>query len=518
MLVGMDRFIGAETEYGISTPSNPVLSPIVTSTHTVVAYSIARGFGEHRVRWDYELETPLRDIRGFDLRRYHQAPVVDPFSMGVANVFVSNGARFYVDHAHPEYSSPEVNNAWDAMVYDAAGDHILMQAVSDVASFSSQDHSVLGGHPPCPPLKIYKNNVDGKGASYGAHENYRYARDLDFDVLAQALIPFFVCRQVIIGAGRVGLGQHGDKPGFQISQRADYIEQEISLETTLNRGIINTRDEPHTNADNWGRLHVIIGDANMSHSSNFLKFGMTALVLDAIEAGVDFSDLRLAHAVAEVSRVSHDLTLSHKLELVDGRRLSALEVLGVYRDRVAKYATTAKERELLELWDEVMQLLATDPLSTSHILDWTAKLALIRSFETRGLSIDNPKMQLIDLQYSDIDPARSLYHALVNKGRMRTLVSQETLAQAAATPPTNSRAFFRGQMMEKFGEAVLAANWESLIVQASHEDPIRIATTELDGLTQEVIGELLDKASTIDEVIAGLERAGVTSLAKLKTT
>ncbi|MFP7365776.1 depupylase/deamidase Dop [Corynebacterium callunae] len=514
----MDRFIGAETEYGISTPSAPLLSPIVTSTHAVVAYSIARGFGEHRVRWDYEQETPLRDIRGFDLRRYHQAPVVDPFSMGVANVFVSNGARFYVDHAHPEYSSPEVNNAWDAMVYDAAGDHILMQAVSDVAGFTSQDHSVLDGHPPCPPLKIYKNNVDGKGASYGSHENYRYSRDVDFDVLAQALIPFFVSRQVIIGAGRVGLGQHGEKPGFQISQRADYIEQEISLETTLNRGIINTRDEPHTDADHWGRLHVIIGDGNMSQSSNFLKFGMTALVLDAIEAGVDFSDLRLKQAVAEVSRVSHDLTLSHKLELVDGRRLSALEVLGVYRERVAQFVITDKEKELLALWDEVMELLAVDPLSTSHILDWTAKLALLRSFEARGLSFDNPKMQLIDLQYSDIDPARSLYHALVTKGRMRALISQEDIAQAAATPPAHSRAFFRGQMMDKFGESVLAANWESLIVQASFEDPIRIATTELDGLAAAEVGEILDSASTVDEVIAGLDQGGLTSLAKLKTS
>ena len=194
----MERFIGSETEYGIATPGHTHVSPIVTSTHAVVSYASARGFGEHRVRWDFSEESPLRDSRGFDLRRYHQAPVVDPHAIGVANVFITNGARFYVDHAHPEYSSPEVTNAWDAMVYDAAGDHILMQAVADTAAFSSQGKSVLDGLDPCPPLKIYKNNVDGKGASYGAHENYRYRRDIDFEVIAQALIPFFVTRQVII--------------------------------------------------------------------------------------------------------------------------------------------------------------------------------------------------------------------------------------------------------------------------------------------------------------------------------
>ena len=182
----MPRFMGTETEYGISTPTDPMLSPIVTSTHAVVAFAGK----DRRAQWDFGLESPLKDSRGFDLRRYHTVPTIDPDALGVANVMTANGSRFYVDHAHPEYSAPETTNAFDAMLYDAAGDVVLNQAVAAVATQTASGRSVLKDHDPCPPLKIYKNNVDGKGASYGAHENYMYSRGTDFDVLAQALIPF----------------------------------------------------------------------------------------------------------------------------------------------------------------------------------------------------------------------------------------------------------------------------------------------------------------------------------------
>lgn len=462
--------MGTETEYGIATPADPLLSPIITSTHAVVGY--AASISARRARWDFEAEHPLRDLRGFDLKRYHTVPVIDPNAVGVANIVLGNGARFYVDHAHPEYSAPETTNAWDAMLYDAAGDVILRDAVAAVAELSAQGLSALDGHEPCPELKIYKHNVDGKGASYGSHENYLYSRTTDFDELAAALIPFFVARQVIIGAGRVGLGARGEQPGFQISQRADYIETEISLETTLNRGIINTRDEPHADEERFGRLHVIIGDANMSQTSNFLKLGMTALVLDAIENGVSFADLTLKEPVAEVSQVSRDLTLTHKLELKDGRSLTALEILREYHARVA---SGSREHQL---WGEVMSLLEQDPLATSHLLDWTAKLALMQGFIARGLTWDDPKLQLIDLQYCDIDPAKSLYHALVRKGRMRTLVTEEEIAHAATTPPRDTRAYTRGTMMQQHGDRVQAASWESIVI-----DDQRISMPEVDSYT-----------------------------------
>lgn len=192
----MGRILGTETEYGIATPSDPTLSPIITSTHVVVAFSQGQG-----ARWDFSSEHPLRDSRGFDLKRYSFAPVVDPNALGVANVVLENGGRFYVDHAHPEYSSPETTSARQAMVYDVAGDVIVREAVAQVAAFSARNHSILAHHEPCPALKIYKNNVDGKGASYGSHENYLYDRATDFHRMAQSLIPFFVTRQVLIGAG-----------------------------------------------------------------------------------------------------------------------------------------------------------------------------------------------------------------------------------------------------------------------------------------------------------------------------
>ncbi|KQB85596.1 depupylase/deamidase Dop [Corynebacterium oculi] len=495
----MARFLGTETEYGIATPSEPGLSPIITSTHAVVAYAAVHTGA--RSRWDYHDESPLRDTRGFDLRRYHTVPVVDPDAVGVANVMLHNGARLYVDHAHPEYSSPECVDAWQAMLYDAAGDTIVHQAALDVQRLSDQGTSVLQGHDPCPPLKIYKNNVDGKGASYGAHENYHYSRATDFEDLSQALIPFFVTRQVLVGAGRMGVGEEGQEHRFQISQRADYFRQEVSLETTLNRGIINTRDEPHADAERYGRLHVIVGDANRSHTSTLLKLGMTSLVMDAIEAGVDFSDLRLCDPVGDLSRVSRDLTLSTRLALRDGRELTALEILGEYRARVRP--DTPTDARVVAAWDEAAALVSHDPLSAAHLLDWVAKYALIRSYQHRGAADDDHRLRLIDLQYSDVDPRRSLYSALVRKGRMRTLLTPEEIGRAAATPPAESRAWLRGHMLARFPEEIAAASWQSLALAS-----MRLSMPEVHALTEAEVGDLLAEATSATEVFSALEQRG----------
>lgn len=463
------RFFGTETEYGIACPSDYLKSPIVTSTHTVVAFSSTQPCATG-ARWDFGAEHPLRDMRGYDLKRYQVIPVVDPNAMGLANVVLSNGGRFYVDHAHPEYSAPETTNAWDAMVYDVAGDVVLRTALHTLKDLGAEGISIVDNNEPCPELKIYKNNVDGQGASYGSHENYFYLRSTDFQELAQALIPFFVCRQVLVGAGRVGRGQRSEEAGFQISQRADYIEQEISLETTLNRGIINTRDEPHARAEDFGRLHVIIGDANMSQVSTLLKLGMTGLVLDAIEAGVDFSDLSLARAVEEVKAVSYDLELSHKLELKDGRELTAIEILREYYARVERFATTEPTRLVLKYWTMCMDLLESQgPAGCAHLLDWCAKYRLVQSFVDRGLDIDDYKIKLIDLQYSDIDPDRGLYHALVRKERMVTLVDEDTVAEAAWNPPSDSRAYFRGLASRYLASHIAAINWESVVLSLDPE-------------------------------------------------
>jgi len=506
------RVLGTETEYGISTPDSPEESPIITSTHAVVAYAAL--YTGARSRWDFAEEHPLRDSRGFDLKRYDTVPVVDPNAVGVANVVTPSGARFYVDHAHPEYSAPECTNAWDATLYDVAGDYTLLQARDAVAELTAQGKSVLADRQPCPPLRLYKNNVDGKGASYGSHENYQYARSTDFSVMAQALIPFFVARQVVIGAGRMGRGEFGEEPGFQISQRADYIEQEISLETTLNRGIINTRDEPHAIHDDFGRLHVIIGDANMSQTSTLLKLGMTSLVLDAIEAGTDFSDLRLADAVAEVPLVSRDLELRHRLTLADGRTLTALELLNEYRRRLQP--ETDADHKVLAAWDEAVELLADDPLKAAHLLDWVAKYRLIKSYLDRGMSPDDPKLRLIDLQYAEIDPEKSLHHALVRKGQMRQLFSTEDLHRAAAEPPADTRAYFRGRITQKFGEDIIAASWQSLTLRRGDKDGharngvwATVAMDDARGLTRADCESIIEGASSVEELLEGLAAIGI---------
>lgn len=461
------HIIGSETEYGIVAVDAPEASPIVTSTQAVVAYAENSGQGiNRRTRWDYENESPLRDIRGFDLRRYRSgaAPELDPNALGAANVITSSGARFYVDHAHPEYSSPETTSAWNCVVWDKAGDIIMHQAAQASGNVEGQ-----------PELKIYKNNVDGKGASYGSHENYLYPRSVDIEKVQQALIPHFVTRQIYTGAGRVGLGVSGEEPGFQISQRADYIETDISLETTLNRGIVNTRDEPHADAKNWRRLHVIVNDANMSETAAYLKFGTTALLLKAVESGVDFSDLSLIDPVKDVQRVSRDLKCTAALKFYGNVERTAIATQREIRERIIAGLepaglldgpTAEDDRHVLELWKEILDALDEDPMSTADRLDWTAKLALINGYRARGLQWDDPRLALIDLQYTDIDPNRGLYHALVKRGRMKTLVPAEAIKHAVTCPPSDTRAWLRGHLVASYSSAILAANWDSLVVDS----------------------------------------------------
>ena len=282
------RIMGTEIEYGISAPGDPAANPVITSTQIVLAYAAAVDLPRSkRARWDYEVESPLRDARGFDLGPSAGPPpdTGDLDDLGAANVILTNGARLYVDHAHPEFSAPEVTTPRGAVIWDKAGERVMEEASERAATV-----------PGTRRIQLYKNNVDNKGASYGSHENYLCARQTPFPAIISGLTPFFVSRQVMCGAGRVGLGAAGDTAGYQLSQRADYIEVEVGLETTLKRGIINTRDEPHADADKYRRLHVIIGDANLAEYSTFLKVGTAALVLSMIEDGVRFDDLRLARA------------------------------------------------------------------------------------------------------------------------------------------------------------------------------------------------------------------------------
>ncbi|MGL4307021.1 MAG: depupylase/deamidase Dop [Mycobacteriaceae bacterium] len=493
----MQRIIGTEVEYGISSPTDPSANPILTSTQAVLAYAAAAAVPRaKRTRWDYDVESPLRDARGFDLGRMSgSAPIIDADEIGAANMILTNGARLYVDHAHPEYSAPEVTDPLDAVIWDKAGERIMDAAARYASSV-----------PGAAKLQLYKNNVDGKGASYGTHENYLMSRDTPFGAIVEGLIPFFVSRQVITGSGRVGIGQAGDQAGFQLSQRADYIEVEVGLETTLKRGIINTRDEPHADADKYRRLHVIIGDANLAETATYLKVGTASLVLDLIESGADLSDLQLARPVHAVHVVSRDPHLKEKITLLDGRELTALELQRIYLDRVAKNMERNDKDEraehVLDTWSQVLDLLEGDPMDCANILDWPAKFRILEGFRQReGLGWSSPRLQLIDLQYSDVRLDKGLYNRLVARGSMKRLVSEQQVIEAVSTPPTNTRAYFRGECLRKFGADIAAASWDSIIFDLGGDSLIRIPTLEPLRGSKEHVGELLDSVTSAAELI-----------------
>ncbi|HEX6486744.1 MAG TPA: depupylase/deamidase Dop, partial [Nocardioidaceae bacterium] len=382
------RVMGTETEYGISVSGQPTANPMVASSQVVNAYASAT-LRARRARWDFEEESPLRDARGFDMsREVADASQLTDEDLGLANVILTNGARLYVDHAHPEYSTPECTNPRDVVLWDKAGELVMLDATRLAATI-----------PGTSPILLYKNNTDNKGASYGAHENYLMRRSTPFGEIVRHLTPFFVSRQVVTGAGRVGIGQDGRDHGFQLSQRADYFEVEVGLETTLKRPIINTRDEPHADPEKYRRLHVIIGDANLSEISTYLKVGTTALVLAMIEDRFITRELTVDQPVRSLRAVSHDPSLKHLLTLADGRTLTAVQLQMEYLELARKYVedrlgsdADSQTRDVLDRWESVLTRLETDPVQCARELDWVAKLKLLNSYRDRdGLEWDDAK-------------------------------------------------------------------------------------------------------------------------------
>jgi Pup amidohydrolase len=501
------RVMGTETEYGISVPGQPGANAMVSSSQVVNAYQAATSARARRARWDFEEENPLRDARGFDLtREAADATQLTDEDLGLANVILTNGARLYVDHAHPEYSAPETTNPWSAVVWDKAGERVMAEAAAKAATV-----------PGTSPIQLYKNNTDNKGASYGCHENYLMARATPFADIVRHLTPFFVSRQVVCGAGRVGLGADGRNEGFQISQRADFFEVEVGLETTLKRPIINTRDEPHADPEKYRRLHVIIGDANMSEVSTYLKLGTTSLVLAMIEDKFLDADLALEAPVAELRAISHDPSCRHLVILRDGRRMTGVQLQMEYLERARKYTedkfgTDVDEMtaDVLDRWESVLTRLAEDPMQAAGELDWVAKLELLEGYRNRdGLGWNHPRLQLVDLQYSDVRPERGLYNRLVARGKMQRLVPEAEVTRAVDNPPDDTRAYFRGRCLQKYPDAVAAASWDSVIFDIPGHDSLqRVPTLEPLRGTRAHVGDLIDRSRTAAELVAALTGQG----------
>ncbi len=495
--------MGVETEYGVSVPSQAGVNAMVASSQVVNGYAGAGPTRDRRTRWDFEEENPLRDARGFEvgLGSSDHLPGEPDDELGLANVILTNGARLYVDHAHPEYSSPEVTTPRDAVLWDKAGERVMAIAAERALQV-----------PGTAPIQLYKNNTDGKGASYGTHENYLMPRQTAFAEIVRHLTPFFVSRQVVTGAGRVGIGQDGRGTGFQLSQRSDFFEVEVGLETTLKRPIINTRDEPHADPEKYRRLHVIIGDANLSEVATYLKVGTTSLVLAMIEqrwfadGGID---LAVVDPVSTLRAVSHDPSLSHLLTLRDGRHLTAVQLQMEYLEQARKFVqdrfgadVDAETADVLRRWESVLDRLATDPMSLSRELDWVAKLAILEGYRDReGLSWDAAKLHLVDLQYSDVRLDKGLYNRLVARGSMETLVSEDEVQRAIVEPPEDTRAFFRGRCLSKYPTAVAAASWDSVIFDVGRESLQRVPTLEPLRGTKAHVGDLLDECDTALDLV-----------------
>lgn len=492
--MAIPKVCGIETEYGILSRGVD-LNPVSASALLISSYMNQR---VGRIGWDFAHERPGSDARGFSMD-YVQIPDVE---YQLVNTVLENGARYYVDHAHPEISTPECRSPMQCLVYDRAAEEIVRHSMDLVNSHLEANQEVV----------LYKNNSDGKGNSYGCHENYLLDRNLPFGRLVAQITPHFVTRQIFCGAGKVGCESPEYEPDhvpYQISQRADFFEEEVGLETTLKRPIVNTRDEPHCDPQKYRRLHVIVGDANLSETATFLKLGTTAIVLAMIEDGAMDEDLEIVSPVECMRRVSYDLTLKETLPMRGGRRLSALDIQWLLYESARGYQKTRglecvgehEGEKILRLWEGTLDTLGRDPMDLADTLDWVAKYRIVLGFaERHGLSERDPKLKAIDLQYSDMRRSRGL----APRAGMRTLVSTQDVSTAVDNPPESTRAYFRGSCLKKWPASVAAANWDSMVFDVEGQPLQRVPMNEPLRGTKDLVGTILESSTSVEELLEQL--------------
>jgi proteasome accessory factor A len=489
--VVVHKVCGTETEYGISIRNHPDFNPAIASGQVINSYAGERA----RVQWSFEEESPGRDARGFGA----EGAVVADYDTAFLNAVLSNGARLYVDHAHPEYSTPECFDPREAAIHDKAGEVVMARA-------GAASEALLE---PGQRMGLYKNNSDGKGNSYGSHENYLLSRELPFTDVIEFLTTFLVTRQIFTGAGKVGSENGRPAVPFQLTQRADFFEEQVGLETTLKRPIINTRDEPHGDPAKYRRLHVIIGDANLSETQIFVKLGTAALFLEALEAGELPDPVRLQDPVTATWQVSHDLDFRRSLPLETGGSATALELQWQYLEWLNKYAEMTGVdpvyAEVLAMWENILSDLEADPRRLANRLDWAAKRELLEGYRRRdGLNWDAAKLRALDLQYHDVDAERGLYHRLIARGAMQRLFTDEEISRAVAEPPERTRAYFRGRCVSRYGPSMVAANWDSLVFDVGEDTLKRVPMMEPLLGTKDRVHALIEGAGDAKELVNSL--------------
>ncbi|MFQ5991168.1 MAG: Pup--protein ligase [Nitrospiraceae bacterium] len=410
-----------------------------------------------------------------------------------SNAFLVNGARFYQDTGcHPEYSTPECDNVIDLVVHDKAGERLL-EACLPAAEERLREEGLSG------EIFIFKNNTDSLGNTYGCHENYLMRRDVDFWKVTEQLIPFFVTRQVYAGSGKV-LKMSG-KPQFFISQRAQHIHEKTSSSTTSSRSIINTRDEPHADAEKYRRLHIIVGDSNMSEYATYLKVGVASLVLSMIEEGFTVPNIELEDPVKAIREISRDSTLKKKVKLDDGRQLSGVEIQRLYWERAQDYLSTQPPdpvmSDILNKWGGLLDRLDDDPMQLFREVDWVGKKMLIERFLSRKeCGWDDPRVFLMDLQYHDVKRTRGLYYLMESRLLFERVIDEETVQRAMSVPPQTTRAKVRGDFI-RFARAKnrsYTVDWTYLKLNGYWEetilcmDPFSAVNRRVEELVSQVSG------------------------------
>jgi proteasome accessory factor PafA2 len=469
----MKRVFGLETEYGITLSGAETVDVVAESIELVRRYTENGAL----MKWDYELEDPHLDARGFRAREllqdtdesaYYEIDKRRPLSFEEikSDLVLSNGARFYNDHAHPEYSTPECTTLREIVAQDKAGERILEECAR------RRNQKLPSGF----EVRLYKNNTDFAGHSYGCHDNYLMRRDIAWDRIVAGMLPFLITRQIFAGAGKMGIEAESGQgePGiYQISQRADFFSVVVSIDTMNRRPLINTRDEPHVDASRYRRFHVILGDSNMSEWATAMKIGITALMLDLIERG-EAPQLEIAQPVDANKSISRDQTYDWIIELKDGRKISAIDVQRIYLRAASKldppssgFGSLGNGEEwgwILREWENVLNDLERDVTATRDRIDWVAKKFLLDALqEEEKLVWSDPWLQSIDLEYHNLDLDQGLYYELVRKGLMRRITSEEEIKTAIFTPPETTRAFFRGRAVARFNDEISSIQWDEIV-------------------------------------------------------
>lgn len=491
---------GTETEIGIATDGPDELD-VVAESMALVRTATKSGV---LMRWDYNCEDPHADMRGFHVEELRQdADEAHYFAQDSerelsfveikSDLVLGNGARYYNDHAHPEYCTPECSSLDELIAHDRAGERILMRCARKL----SEDRGYT--------IRLYKNNTDFRGHSYGCHENYLLPRALPWETLARGIQAFLVTRQIVAGAGKFGVEEE-DRfvgPGFQISQRSDFFSELQSVDTMQRRPIVNTRDEPHANPNLFRRFHVIVGDANMSPFAARLKIGSTALILEAMARNPKRIYPVLADPLRALMSISRDLKFQWDVFLESGRCSNALAIQREYWQAVSDLCDLSDpvKAQIVRDWDGVLSDLEADPMRCRDRLDWVAKLCLIREFQkSQDVEDSDPWLQSLDLEYHRLDTQCGLYYALEQAGSIRGVPDEIVVRRAISEPPRSTRAYIRGRCIQKFSANVIACQWDHVTLQGS-KGPLKISllniftTEDLDHCSA-----LVDAAKTPDDL------------------